>query len=132
MKLDKADEVIKPPNISNKEQEEINSIVNGAFEDYKQQERRQVGNDKVYEVALENKNEMLRIIKALLKIREEQRKTNTLFDGFFKKTWKLAISLFFVSLLSGYSIAVFHHNSIKPFFKDIVKEVFKSVVKVDS
>lgn len=115
--------------LSDEEIEDLEKMVDEALEETT---RMPITNEYIYQVALENKKEMIDIRKEIIDFNETQKNTNKSLNLFFKKTWKLLFLLFVLSSVVGYSLAVFQHENIKPFFKDIAKEIVKKTIHMDN
>lgn len=141
VKLDSIDDVITNQKInyeatkkelqktmSDKEIQDLENLVENAF---KEVEKMPITNEQIYQIALENKKDMISIKSEIIDFKDIQKQTNSSLNGFFRKTWKLLFLLFILSSVTGYSLAVFQHDNIKPFFNDIAKELIKKVVHTD-
>lgn len=114
--------------MSEQEIKDLEELVENAC---KEVEKMPISNEKIYEVALDNKNEMIDIKAKILNFTQKQKETNLSLNSFFRKTWKLMFLIFILSSVIGYSLAVFQHDNIKPFFKDIAKELIKKVIHTE-
>lgn len=118
-----------------KEFEEIETIIDQALIETEINEikemNRDITNKEILVEALRNRSNMIDIKDLVKKAIEVIEKGNVNADSFFKKTWKLFSTIAILMFLSGYSLAVFQHENIKPFIGDIVKEAVKRVTHTD-